>query len=182
MQYICTSARRFEGCRSKNINISVLICEPCVSCDFRQLINETASSHFGSQFSSSQVRGSQFTDYKHSHKMVYGKKVSRFKRRRVETCIISKDFAHLMIRKIDEGCFNIFLTQVSAFGYLIVIYNSLFYISFQVLWHIAFRRMQASMLGFLICNSYQTTHWTCTQTHTTHLFCSPTTLQINWTI
>ena len=46
---------------------------------------------------------------------------------------ISKDFAHLMIRKIDEVCFSIFLTQVSAFAYLIVIYNSLFYISFQVL-------------------------------------------------
>ena len=46
---------------------------------------------------------------------------------------IHKDFAHLMIRKIDEACFNIFLTQVSAFAYLIVIYNSLFYISFQVL-------------------------------------------------
>ena len=46
---------------------------------------------------------------------------------------ILKDFAHLMIRKIDEACFNIFLTQVSAFAYLIVIYNSLFYISFHVL-------------------------------------------------
>ena len=44
---------------------------------------------------------------------------------------IPKDFAHLMIRKIDEVCFNIFLTQVSAFAYLI--YNSLFYILFQVL-------------------------------------------------
>ena len=41
---------------------------------------------------------------------------------------IPKDFVHLMIRKIDEACFNIFLTQVSAFAYLIVIYNSLFYI------------------------------------------------------
>ena len=65
--------------------------------------------------------------------MVYGKKVGRFKRRRAETLPIPKDFAHLMIRKIDEVCFNIFLTQVSAFAYLIVIYNSLFYISFQVL-------------------------------------------------
>ena len=46
---------------------------------------------------------------------------------------IPKDFAHLMICKIDKVCFNIFLTQVSAFAYLIVIYNSLFYISFQVL-------------------------------------------------
>ena len=61
MQYIYASARRFGGCRSKNINISVLICEPCVSCDFRQSTNETASSHFGSLFSSSQlaVRSSQ---------------------------------------------------------------------------------------------------------------------------
>ena len=46
---------------------------------------------------------------------------------------IPKDFAHLMICKIDEACFNLFLTQVSAFAYLIVIYNPLFYISFQVL-------------------------------------------------
>ena len=45
---------------------------------------------------------------------------------------VPKDFSHLMIRKIDEACFNIFLTQVSAFSYLIVIYNSPFYISFQV--------------------------------------------------
>ena len=46
---------------------------------------------------------------------------------------IPKDFTHLMIRKIDDACFNIFLTQVNAFAYLIVIYNSLFYISFQML-------------------------------------------------
>ena len=40
---------------------SVLICELCVSRDFRQSTNETASSHFGSHFSSSQlaVRSSQ---------------------------------------------------------------------------------------------------------------------------
>ena len=46
--------------------------------------------------------------------------------------------------------FIIFLTRVSAFAYLIVIYNSIFQISFQVLQHIAFRRMPASMLGFLV--------------------------------
>ena len=65
---------------------------------------------------------------------------------------IPKDCAHLLIRKSDEVCFDIFLTQVSAFAYLIVIYNSLFYISFQVLLYIAFRRMPASMLGFLVLN------------------------------
>ena len=44
---------------------------------------------------------------------------------------ISKDFVHLMIRKINEACFNIFMTQVSAFAYLIVIYNSLFIFHFK---------------------------------------------------
>ena len=34
---------------------------------------------------------------------------------------------------INGYCFNIILTQLSAFAYLIVIYNSLIYISFQVL-------------------------------------------------
>ena len=34
---------------------------------------------------------------------------------------------------INWYCFNIFLTQLSAFAYLIVIYNLLIYISFQVL-------------------------------------------------
>ena len=47
---------------------------------------------------------------------------------------------------MNAYCFNIFLTQVSAF----VIYNSLFYNSFQVVLHIGFRRMPASMLGFLV--------------------------------
>ena len=40
---------------------------------------------------------------------------------------------HLFVHFLNVYCFNIFLTQVSAFAYLIIIYNSLFYISFQVL-------------------------------------------------
>ena len=96
-----------------------------MSRDFRQSNNETASSHFGSHFSSSQVLGSQFADYKHPHKRVYGKKVGRLSDDEPRPVPIPKDFAHLMIRIIDEACFHIFLTQVSAFVYRIVIYNSL---------------------------------------------------------
>ena len=91
------------------------------------------SSHFGSQFSSSRVCGSQFADYKHPHKRVYGKKSVVLNDDEPRPVPIPKDFANLMIRKIYNAYFNIFLTQVSTFAYLIVIYNPLFYISFQVL-------------------------------------------------
>ena len=91
------------------------------------------SSHFGLQFNSSQVGGSQFADLNIPIKGFTAKNSVVLNDDEPRSVPISKDFAHLMIRKIDEACFNIFLTRVSAFAYLIVIYNSLFHISFQVL-------------------------------------------------
>ena len=113
---------------------SVLICETCESRDFRQSTNETASSHCGGNLVVRRfpVRSSQIIN-------IPVKKTSPAKKSVVlnddepRPVPIPKDFAHLMIRKIDEVCFSMFLTQVSAFAYLIVICNSLFFISFQVL-------------------------------------------------
>ena len=82
---------------------SVLICELWVSRDFRQSTNETASSHFGSNFSSSQVRGSQFAYYKHPIKGFTAKKSVVFNDDEPRPAPILKDFAHLMIRKINEA-------------------------------------------------------------------------------
>ena len=64
-------------------------------------------------------------------KRVHGKKSVVLNDDEPRPVSIPKDFAHLMIRKIYEDCFNIFLTQVSAFAYLIVIYNSLFRFHFK---------------------------------------------------
>ena len=108
MQYIYTSARRFVGCRSKKNQFSLLICELCVSRGFRQSTNETQSSHFGSQFSSSQVLGSQFAIISIPIKGFTAKKSVVLNNDEPRPVPIPKDFAHLMIRKIDQVCLTYF--------------------------------------------------------------------------
>ena len=51
---------------------------------------------------------------------------------------------------INGYCFNIFLTRVSFLAYFIVIYTLVIYISFQMLYDIAFRRIPASTQAFLV--------------------------------
>ena len=115
-----------------------------LSRDFRQSTNETESSHFGSQFSGSQVPGLQIINI--PIKWFMAKKSVVLNDDEPRPVPIPKDFAHLMIRKIDEVCFNIFLTQVSAFAYLIVIYNSLFTIHYFI-----FHFKCCSILHFAVC-------------------------------
>ena len=80
---------------------SVLICELCVSCDFRQSTNETASSHFGLHFSSSQVHSLQIINI--HIKGCTTKKSVVLNDDAPRSVPISKDFMHLIIRKIDEA-------------------------------------------------------------------------------
>ena len=83
--------------------------------------------------------------------MVYGKKVGRFKRRRAETCTNSQRFcAFNDMQKFTRLVLTYFwLRWVLLYIWLSFTIHYFLYI-FQVLQHIAFRRMPASMLGFLV--------------------------------
>ena len=81
MQYIYTSARRFGGYRSKNINFQY----EYANCVYHMTsVNRPMRLRVRILVRNLVVR--RFADYKHPHKRVYGKKVGRFKRERVETC------------------------------------------------------------------------------------------------
>ena len=63
------------------------------------------SSHFGSHFSSSQLRGSQIINIPING--FTAKKSVVLNDDEPRSVPIPKDFAHLMLRKIDAACFNI---------------------------------------------------------------------------